>query len=358
MNLELNQIYNGDALQSLKKFPDESINCIVTSPPYYGLRNYGVAGQIGLEDSPELFIKRLSEVFSECKRALKPDGTFWLNIGDSYAGSGRGKGDINKKGKQPKSSYTGEFCKPYKISGFKNKDLIGIPWMLAFALRDSGWYLRQDIIWHKPNPMPESVTDRCTKSHEYLFLLTKSARYHFDHSEMLEPAKYDGRKKSTHSGSEKYAGNGAGFGVQSLSKGGCERWPNTIRGYAEKNGDTGLSEQYHGTNIKPRAFGSKNQSGTNRNDVGNVWTDRPARNKRSVWTVPTKGFKGAHFATFPPDLIRTCIAAGCPPDGVVLDPFMGAGTTALVAKELGRNYVGIELNSEYVKLAEERIKNC
>jgi len=176
--------------------------------------------------------------------------------------------------------------------------------MLAFALRNGGWYLRQDIIWHKPNPMPESVRDRCTKPHEYLFLLTKSARYYFDHSAMLEPAKYDGRSKMEYSGSPKYHNNAAGLTTQTMFKGG-NRYPN-----------------------------------------------RPARNKRSVWTVPTRGFKGAHFATFPPDLIRTCIAVGCP---VVLDPFIGSGTTALVAKELGRSYVGIELNEEYVKMAEGRL---
>ena len=212
-------------------------------------------------------------------------------------------------------------------------DLIGVPWMLAFALRNAGWYLRQDIIWHKPNPMPESVRDRCTKAHEYLFLFTKSAKYYFDHSAMLEPAKYDGRGKMTHGGSPKYHDNASGLATQSMFKGIHERYPNKIR-----------------------VFGSKNQTGTGRNDIGKVWTEKPARNKRSVWTVPTRGFKGAHFATFPPDLIRICIAAGCPPNGVVLDPFMGAGTTALVAKELNKNYVGIELNKEYVRLAEERLK--
>jgi len=174
---------------------------------------------------------------------------------------------------------------------------IGVPWMLAFALRTAGWYLRQDIIWHKPNPMPESIRDRCTKAHEYLFLLTKSARYYFDHSTMLEPAKYDGRKKMTHDGSAKYLNNTAGIGTQNVFKGGHERWPNKIRGYAEKEGQVGLSEQYHGTNIKPRPFGSKNQTGTGRNDIGNVWIDTPARNKRSVWTVPTRAFKGAHLTS-------------------------------------------------------------
>jgi len=234
----------------------------------------------------------------------------WVVIGDSYSGSGRGKGDISRKGVQSKASFVGDlFTKPYKLAGYKNKDLIGVPWALAFTLRSKGWYLRQDIIWQKPNPMPESVRDRCTKAHEYVFLLTKSEKYYFNHDAMLEPAHYDGRTKMTHGGS-----------------------------------------------IKPRPFGGKSQKGTGRNDIGNMWIDRPARNKRSVWTVPTRAFKGAHFATFPPNLIRICIEAGCPPDGVVLDPFMGAGTTAVVARELGRNYVGIELNADYVKIAEERVK--
>jgi DNA modification methylase len=246
---------------------------------------------------------------------LKKEGTLWIVIGDSYAGSGRGwsgKNDLYSRKIQPKASFATQFSKPHKLPNYKNKDLICIPWMLAFSLRNAGWYLRQDIIWHKPNPMPESVRDRCTKAHEYLFLFAKSAKYYFDHNAMLEPAKYDGRNKMTYSGSPKYHNDAAGRKTQTLFKGG-NRYPNRI--------------------------------GT-----------LPARNKRSVWTVPTRGFKGAHFATFPPDLIRPCIEAGCPPNGTVLDPFMGAGTTAIVAKELGRNYIGIELNADYVKLAEERVK--
>jgi DNA modification methylase len=335
MTVESNKIYCGDALEVLRAFPDESVNCVATSPPYYGLRDYNVSGQIGLEDSPEEYIGRLATVFMECWRVLKADGTFWLVIGDSYAGSGRGKGDISRKGIQQKASFVGDmFDKPYRLTGYKNKDLMGIPWALAFALRSKGWYLRQDIIWHKNNPMLESVRDRCTKAHEYVFLLTKSAKYYFDHEAMLEPANYDGRKKLTHAGSAKYINNGTGIGVQNISKGSRSRWPNKIRGYVSKEGLTLLPEQHHGGNIMPQ----------------------PARNKRSVWTVPTKAFKEAHFATFPPDLIRACIEAGCPPDGVVLDPFMGAGTTAAVSQELGRNYIGIELNADYVRIAERRVK--
>jgi DNA modification methylase len=271
------------------------------------------------------------------RRVLKPAGTLWLNIGDSYAGSGRGKGEINAKGKQIAASYVGNiFDKPYRLAGYKKKDLIGIPWQLAFALRADGWYLRQDIIWHKPNPMPESIRDRCTKAHEYIFLLTKSVRYYFDYRAILEPAKYDGRKDTTAKGSPKYAGNGTGIGVNSLADGVHERWPNRIpvvRGYATKDNSTGLAAQHHGSNI----------------------ATLPARHRRSVWTVPTRSFRGAHFATYPEALIVDCIKAGCPLDGIVLDPFFGAGTTGLVARNMGRNYIGIELNPEYVELAKKRL---
>ena len=245
--MELNNIYTGDSLRILRKFPSESVNCIVTSPPYYCLRDYGVAGQIGLENSPEMYIKNLVKIFMECRRVLKKDGTMWIVIGDSYAGSGRGwgcKNDLYSRKAQPKASFANEFSKPHKIAGYKNKDLIGIPWALAFALRKNGLYLRQDIIWHKPNPMPESVRDRCTKSHEYVFLLTKSARYYFNHEAMLEPAKYEGTAKKIYKGSSKYKNNDSKFVAQSLHKGGGERYPNRL-------------------------------------------LDRPARNKRSVWTVPT-----------------------------------------------------------------------
>jgi DNA modification methylase len=196
--MHLNHIYTGDALTVLKSLPSESVNCVVTSPPYYLLRDYNVSGQIGLENSPEKYIKNLTDVFMECYRVLKTDGTMWVVIGDSYAGSGRGwggKNDLYSRNIQPKSSFATEFSKPKKLLEYKNKDLIGIPWRLAFSLRNAGWYLRQDIIWHKPNPMPESVRDRCTKAHEYIFLLTKSARYYFNHDAMLEPANYDGRQK-------------------------------------------------------------------------------------------------------------------------------------------------------------------
>jgi DNA modification methylase len=308
--VELNKIHCGDALNVLQTLPSESAYCIVTSPPYYALRNYGVEGQIGLEQTPDEYIKRLIVVFDECRRVLTKDGTMWLVMGDSYAGSGKSAGHDNTQNRINHACNV--FTTTYTDKSIKSKDLLGIPWTLALALRNAGWYLRQDIIWHKPNPMPESVRDRCTKAHEYLFFLSKSPKYYFNHEAMLEPAKYDGRKKTTHNGSAKYLNNATGTGTQNITRGGRERW--------QKRRDEYL------------------------------------RNKRSVWTVPTRPFKGAHFATFPPDLIRTCIEAGCPSGDVVLDPFMGAGTTAIVA-ELGRNYVGIELNPAYIRLAEERIKN-
>lgn len=313
MTEKLNKIYCGDALETLKTLPAESVNCVITSPPYYGLRDYGVAGQIGLENSPEKYIENPVNVFMECHRILKNDGTMWIVIGDSYAGSGRGKGDINRKSKvQNSASFTGDiFSKPYKLNGYKNKDLMGVPWSLAFELRKCGWYLRQDIIWHKPNPMPESVTDRCTKSHEYIFLFSKLKKYYFDHAAMLEPAKYDNRKEKLRKPSEKYLHNATGLSAQGLAKGGY-RWQSI---------------------------------------EGNF-----VRNRRDVWCIPTKPCKEAHFATYPPDLIKPCISAGCPENGTVLDPFMGAGTTAIVAKKLGRNCTGIELNRNYIEIAEKRMK--
>jgi DNA modification methylase len=239
-----------------------------------------------LEKTPEAYISKLVEVFTEVYRILKPTGTLWLNIGDLYWG---GKSTIQSTGR--KREY------------IKTKDLIGIPWMLAFELRRAGFYLRQDIIWHKPNPMPESVKDRCTKSHEYIFLLTKSANYYFDHESILEPAAYDGRKDMAFKGSNKYA--------------------------------KGLSPSHHGSSIPTY----------------------PVRNKRDVWSVCTKAEKESHFAVFPETLIVDCIKAGCPEDGIVLDPFIGSGTTAVVARKLNRNYIGFELNPKYIEISNRKIYN-
>jgi DNA modification methylase len=300
-----NLIIHGDARKSLQCLDDESVNCCVTSPPYWGLRDYGVRGQLGLEKTPGEYVEKMVEVFREVKRVLMDDGTVWLNLGDSYNGSGGAGGDYQIGGlKEGQPKYPGR-----RISSLKPKDLVGIPWRVAFALQQDGWYLRQDIIWAKPNPMPESVTDRCTKSHEYIFLLSKSSKYYFDSKAIKEDAKPESVKR--------------------LAKG----WDgNTVRGYGSKQ------------NSLNKYFGSKE-----------AIAKSAYRNKRSVWTVTTKPFKGAHFATFPEDLIRPCILAGCPKDGTVLDPFFGAGTTGLVAFENNRYFVGIELNLNYIKMANKRI---
>jgi DNA modification methylase len=296
-----NTIYEGDCIETMKQWEAGCVHTCITSPPYYGLRDYGHEGQIGLEETPEAFVAKMVEVFREVKRVLRDDGTLWLNLGDSYAGSG---GAGNQFGQLDKglAKYK-QGGKPKEI-GLKPKDLIGIPWMVAFALRADGWYLRQDIIWHKPNPMPESVTDRCTKAHEYIFLFSKSQKYHFDASAIREPLANPERTN-----------------FQSGSR------PN---GENKDRNDNDLSVR------------SKDAVYEN-------------RNKRSVWTVTTKPYSGAHFATFPPDLIEPCILAGAPNGGIVLDPFMGSGTTAHTALRAGRQYVGCELNGEYIKLANKRL---
>ena len=305
----------GDCRETMRRWAEQGFKAqtCVTSPPYYGLRDYGHDGQIGLEETPDEYIKAMVEVFRCVWDVLANDGTLWLNIGDSYAGSGKGRnadGLHQEGGKQGtnKGTIVGNLvatdapnCKP--------KDLIGIPWMLAFALRADGWYLRQDIIWHKPNPMPESVQDRCTKAHEYIFLMSKSQKYYYDTESMQEKAERpEGPGNITHA----YQ-NGAIYGLPERSS--CQ---------------SGLL------------------------NIG----ARETRNKRSVWTVTTKPYKGAHFATFPPDLITPCILAGAPAGGVVLDPFMGSGTTAAVAILNGRNYLGCELNPAYKELQDERIRDA
>lgn len=300
-------IIQGDALSALKTLPAESVQCCVTSPPYYGLRDYGADGQIGLEDTPEKFISALADVFDEVKRVLKPSGILWVNIGDSYAGSGKGAWE-NKDGQ--KEVYVPDSNSPQvkmknTWEGIKPKDLIGIPWMLAFELRRRGWYLRQDIIWHKPNPMPESVTDRCTKSHEYIFLLSKSQKYYFDYEAIQEDAIWKGDKR-----------NGGG------------------------------SIAYNG---KRTAKGTLAQQ--------SFVTVSDKRNKRDVWSVPTKPYSGAHFATYPEELIKPCVLAGSKKGDTVLDPFNGAATTGVVCLKNEREYIGIELNLEYVKLSESRLSD-
>ena len=296
----------GDALEQLKTLPDGSVNCCVTSPPYFGLRDYGVDGQIGLEDTPEAYVARLVEVFREVRRVLRDDGTLWLNIGDSYAANRSYQVPSTKGGAKHGHGQAAGGKGSRVPDGLKPKDLIGIPWMLAFALRADGWYLRQDIIWSKPNPMPESVRDRCTKAHEYVFLLSKSERYLFDADAVKEESKTP--------------------------------W-SSARGFSEK----GQSARSAGID------GHRNGAGAHSDEL------KTGRNRRSVWTVATRPYKGAHFATFPPALIEPCILAGSRPGDFVLDPFMGSGTTAQVALQRGRRYLGCELNPEYEELQQQRL---
>jgi DNA modification methylase len=306
------RILKGDCREVLRTLPDESVHCVVTSPPYFGLRDYGVAGQIGLEPSPAEFVDELVAVFREARRVLRTDGTLWLNLGDSYANDGKWGGHTG--GKHVKALHCSPIGRNKKYTGLKPKDLIGIPWRVAFALQADGWYLRQDIIWSKPNPMPESVLDRCTKAHEYLFMLTKSERYCYDVDAIREP----------------------------YSEASIGRYDTPMQGTDRNNGQIGGARQ-PGGEWKP-----KNEK-LAPNPLG--------RNRRSVWVVPTEPFKDAHFATFPTALIEPCIKAGCPAGGTVLDPFGGAGTTAMVADRLGRGAILIELNPEYAAIAERRINN-
>ena len=311
----MNKIYNESCLTGLAKLPEKSVQCCVTSPPYYGLRDYGHPEQLGLEETPEAYVANMVEVFREVRRVLRNDGTLWLNLGDSYSAGkiGRDDNELETAGSRLNSSRgSGKFQKKGNngvqrkpTAGLKPKDLIGIPWMVAFALRADGWYLRQDIIWHKPSPMPESVTDRCTKAHEYIFLLSKSERYFYDAKSIAEKSVKPDKR--------------------------------------------------------PREFGRKNpaahglQKLTGNMEEGVTWKSKEMRNRRSVWTVPTQPYAEAHFAVFPPDLIVPCIKAGSRPCDVVLDPFFGSGTTGEVALRLERQYVGFEINPEYVKLAEKRL---
>jgi DNA modification methylase len=333
--MDINQILQGDCLEVLRGLPENLIDCCVTSPPYWGLRDYGVCGQLGLEKTPEEYVTNMVEVFREVKRILKNCGTLWLNLGDTYFGSGCGTNDYRTPasvslsrtklydGPRPQNNREHESLKP--------KDLVGIPWMVAFALRADGWYLRQDIIWSKPNPMPESVRDRCTKSHEYVFLLSKSSKYYFDNEAIKETA------KSTWNPNIQKTPDGWDTGKGShgtINRVGREKGHKKMSSVLYPNGNPQVRENHDPHDRRYEYF---------------------TANKRSVWTVNTKPYKEAHFATYPPELIKPMILAGCPKGGIILDPFMGAGTTGLVAKNLGRNYLGIELNPEYIKLATKRI---
>jgi DNA modification methylase len=306
----MNRIEFGDCRDIMRRWAADGVRVqtCVTSPPYFGLRDYGHEGQIGLEQTPDEYIAAMVEVFRCVRDVLADDGTLWLNIGDSYASNPASGGQQSRRMTGGEHKRTPSERKYQRPDGLKPKDIIGIPWTLAFALRSDGWYLRQDIIWHKPNPMPESVRDRCTKAHEYIFLLSKSERYFYDHEASKEPAV-----------SEKPAGNKRHKYADAYAAGNSEE-------HRTKAGLLALQ--------------------------GVEWE---TRNRRSVWTVATRPYKGAHFATFPPALIEPCILAGSRPGDVVLDPFMGSGTTAAVAKQHGRQFLGCELNEQYRHLQEARL---
>jgi DNA modification methylase len=328
------QILKGDCRDVLRTLPDESVHCVVTSPPYFGLRDYGVAGQIGLEPSPEAFTAELVAVFAELRRVLRKDGTAWLNLGDSYFNTSPGSGGKCVLAGAWRTMTEGRYHnakRDFSDTAIKPKDLIGIPWRIAFSLQADGWYLRQDIIWSKPNPMPESVRDRCTKAHEYLFLLSKSERYHYDAAAIAEPLALASISRLSQQGLDQQAGS--------------DRVPGKTNG-------TMKAVRGRPGGRRPDEFDGL-VSGAGRSGVGE---GLDSRNKRSVWEVTTQPFSEAHFATFPPALIEPCILAGCPKGGTVLDPFGGAGTTGLVADRLGRNAILIELNPEYAAMAERRIR--
>ena len=364
------QILIGDVLTRLRELPNDSVHCVVTSPPYWGLRDYGVEGQIGLEKTPQEFISKLTEVFREVRRVLRADGTCWVNMGDSYSSQpnqrvqkAEGRDDVAGWKQASNNGSCGVGSR--SAEGLKPKDLMGMPWRLAFALQEDGWWLRQDIIWSKPNPMPESVTDRCTKAHEYLFLLTKSAKYHYDAEAIKEPAVAD------HA-----AGNRSHKGATAYLEGDeRHRTKQGLVAYAQRNSWNG-SKFHDGKNAvnhpnvgRNRTLGEKGETADS-SEVrsgkgasfgrGAGWRDDPAnspetRNKRSVWEIATQPFSEAHFATFPRKLVEPCIRAGCPTGGVVLDPFNGSGTTGLVALAEQCRYIGIELNPEYAAMAERRL---
>lgn len=300
----MNVINFGDCRDIMRQWAKDGVKAqtCVTSPPYFGLRDYGHDGQIGHEETPDEFVDQLVKVFSCVRDILADDGTLWVNMGDSYCNSNgfaRASAEYQRQGRNNMPANDRKLDKLHQ-AGFKTKDLIGIPWMLAFALRADGWYLRQDIIWHKPNPMPESVQDRCTKAHEYIFLLSKSQKYFYNNETIKEPVKGEWGTRERKNG--KYHNEGTGLYPQ-----------------------TGLTKQYE------------------------------KANKRSVWSVPTKSYAGAHFAVYPAELIEPCVLSCSKPNDIVLDPFMGSGTTAMVAQKLGRKYLGCELNPKYKSLQDERL---
>lgn len=363
------RIWHTDALTCLRQLEDESVNCCVTSPPYYGLRNYGVEGQLGLERTYQEYVEKLVAVFAELRRVLAEDGTVWLNLGDSYNGGNKGNSG-HMKDCYKQSTNVGSLDTRRRDSGtlsparngactdLKIKDLIGIPWRVAFALQADGWYLRQDIIWAKPNPMPESVQDRCTKAHEYLFLLTKNERYFFDNAAIQEPAEtndlrrpytsegawqLDGRPpEQRHGGEQRDSWKGSEFHTGKTA--------DHQLGRASKNRTHKYTAEYEASDTEEH----RTKAGLLKiSDIA-----YPTRNRRSVWTIPTQPYPDAHFATFPEDLVKPCILAGCPPGGTVCDLFSGSGTVALVAKQNGCKFVGCDINADYIDMAAKRLSQA
>jgi DNA modification methylase len=339
------RILVGDCRQILATLPSESVHCCVTSPPYFGLRNYGHAGQIGLERTPDEYVAELVAVFREVRRVLREDGVLWMNLGDSYAAARGGShqpaetlagavGGKTENGERVNRGRENGYnpTRNAPAMGLKHKDLIGIPWRVAFALQADGWWLRSDIIWHKPNVMPESVTDRCTKAHEYIFMLTKAERYYYDHEAIKEPCVWDidgsgtEKRKERQQESFKSHPDGMRAGIRRTDK---------QRGHSRRH--DGFNDRWDQMEKTEQCSGM--------------------RNKRDVWTVSPANYPEAHFATYPPELIKPCVLAGCPKGGTVLDPFFGSGTTGQVALELGRSCIGVELNPEYAALAKTRVEN-
>jgi DNA modification methylase len=331
-------VLEGNNIEILKNLPDKSIDCCITSPPYYHLRTYNIDNEIGQEDTVSEYITKLVNVFREVNRVLKSEGTLWLNLGDSYSGSGNGTNDY-RTADHIRMSLKGHQGSSSKDKTLPAKNICGIPWKAAFALQEDGWVLRQDIIWAKPSVMPESVKDRFCKSHEYVFLLTKNSKYYFNQKAALEIATgYDGLKDV------------------SFEIGKIESERKNQRGYTSKEGEQysmGQSPQHHGSSIKSRYFGKAGN--VDRNDAGNSFVDVPLRTRRDVWTIASEPSREGHYAMYPQKLVLQCLLCGCPEGGIVLDPFMGSGTTAIVARKNNRHFVGCELNPEYVKMAQRRL---
>lgn len=340
---KLGKLYCGDVLDVLRQLPDGIVQTCITSPPYWGLRDYGVSGQLGLEETPELYVEKMVNVFREVRRVLKDDGTLWLNLGDSYAAGKCGRADQDRNSRNfdgrdvKNASDTGPpmYGQRKAMKGLKPKDLCGIPWRVAFALQADGWYLRQDIIWHKPNPMPESVKDRCTKAHEYIFLMSKNGRYFYDLEAVKEPVTGNAHSR--------------GNGVNPKAK-----WE-TPDGWDTSKGNGGHGS-YHKEGREKGYKNYKHKVKQNESFSAAVCGLVDSRNRRSVWTIATQPYPEAHFATFPPKLIEPCIFAGSKEGDIVLDPFGGSGTTGEQCEKYGRKWVLIDISEDYCGLSAKRIE--